>query len=143
MDKQEQAFEAQYRAALEVGKKAEETEPRAVSAKYDVKTKRMVVNLRSGVTFLFPIQLIEGLEDATGRELSDVEILGNGAALHWESLDVDLSVPQLLMGVFGTKAWMSHIRSEIGKLGGSQKSPAKAKASRKNGTLGGRPAKAA
>ncbi|MFZ2956607.1 MAG: DUF2442 domain-containing protein [Candidatus Ozemobacteraceae bacterium] len=141
MDKQEQNFETRYLEALKSGKEAEEVEPRAVSAKYDAKSKRLVINLRSGVTFLLPIKLIEGMDSATGRELSAVEILGNGAALHWDSLDVDLSVPQLLMGVFGTKAWMSLVLSEIGKVGGSQKSPVKAKSSRKNGKMGGRPAK--
>lgn len=134
-------FEARYQAALMAGKKADETEPRAVSAKYDSKSKRLVINLRSGVTFLLPTKLVEGLELATARELSAVEILGNGSALHWDDLDVDLSVPHLLMGLFGTKSWMAQVSSELGRIGGSQKSPAKAKASRRNGKLGGRPAR--
>ena len=102
---------------------------RAISAKFDAKSKRLVIDLRSGVTFLLPVKLVEGLEKATGKELSEVEILGSGAALHWDSINVDLSIPDLLMGVFGTKGWRN------------KNSPTKAKSSRKNGKLGGRPAK--
>jgi Protein of unknown function (DUF2442) len=49
----------------------------------------------------------------------------SGYGLHWESLDVDLGVPQLVAGIFGTKAWMT----ELGRLGGQVKSAAKEKAS--------------
>ena len=132
-----QTVEAHYLAALKAGKNSETVEPRAISAKYDAKFKRLVINLRSGATFLLPVKLVEGMENATRMELFEVEILGNGAALHWDAIDVDLSVSDLLMGVFGTKTWMSRILSEFGKVGGSKKSPAKAKPLRKNGKLGG------
>ena len=102
-----------YCAARKAGRKAEATEPRAVSATYDARSKRLIINLRSGATFLLPIKLVEGLESATRKEIAAVEILGNGSALHWETLDIDLSVPHLLMGQFGTKAWMSQTRSQI------------------------------
>jgi hypothetical protein len=36
---------------------------------------------------------------------AQVELLGAGSGLHWEALDVDLSVPGLLAGLFGTKAY--------------------------------------
>jgi len=55
--------------------------------------------------------------------------------LHWESLDADLRVPQLVSGLFGSKAWMT----ELGRQGGQLRSEAKARASRDNGKLGGRP----
>jgi hypothetical protein len=61
----------------------------------------------------------------------------NPYGLHWESLDVDLGVPELIAGVFGTKAWMT----ELGRLGGQVKSVAKEKAARENGKRGGRPRK--
>jgi Protein of unknown function (DUF2442) len=49
----------------------------------------------------------------------------SGYGLHWESLDVDLGVPQLVAGIFGTKAWMAKLE----RLGGQVKSAAKEKAS--------------
>jgi len=59
--------------------------------------------------------------------------------LHWEHLDADLSVPRLVMGIFGSGAWMR----ELGRKGGSASSAAKRKAARANGRKGGRPAKQA
>jgi len=50
-------------------------------------------------------------------------------------LDADFYVPALIEGAFGSCRWMQH----IGELGGSARSAAKAKASRENGTRGGRP----
>ena len=44
-----------------------------------------------------------------------MEVSPTGLGLHWQKLDADLSVPALLQGLFGTKAWMS----ELERLGGS------------------------
>jgi hypothetical protein len=44
-----------------------------------------------------------------------------GSALHWESLDADLGVAQLVPGLFGSKSWMT----ELGRHGGQSKSLAK------------------
>lgn len=60
-----------------------------------------------------------------------------GFGLHWEALDVDLSIPTLMAGSFGTKAWMR----ELARRAGSVTSPAKAAAARVNGAKGGRPTK--
>ena len=76
------------------------------------------------------------METATDDQLAAVEILGNGYGLHWEALDADISVPGLLAGIFGTKAYMA-------RLAGQSKSPAKAAAARANGVKGGRPRKMA
>jgi hypothetical protein len=97
-----------------------------------------VVDLSNGCSFAFPARLAQGLEDATDAELSSVEILGAGYGLHWEKLDVDLSVPGLLAGLFGTKAYMDRMRASHA---GSATSQRKARAARKNGIKGGRPRK--
>jgi hypothetical protein len=128
--------DAQIDAALERGKHALATEPRAVSARYDRKLERVVVELTNGCTFAFPPRLGQGLEAATDEQLEQVEILGLGYGLHWEALDVDLSVPGLLAGLFGTKTYMA-------RRAGQATSPAKAAAARANGAKGGRPRKSA
>ena len=124
------------RAALERGRIARQSEPRAASARYDAALDRVIVDLTNGCTFSFPPRLAQGLETASAAQLADVEILGAGYGLHWEALDADLSVPGLLAGLFGTRAFMA-------RQAGRATSEAKAAAARANGRKGGRPRKSA
>lgn len=128
--------DSQIDAALERGRIAAETEPRAAAARYDAKSGRVIIDLTNGATFAFPARLAEGLADARPEDLADIEILGRGFGLHWEKLDVDYTVPGLVSGVFGTARWMA-------ARAGRATSPAKAAAARVNGAKGGRPRKAA
>ena len=59
--------------------------------------------------------------------------------LHWEKLDADLSIASLVVGIFGSHAWMR----EIARRGGAVSTLAKAAAARANGAKGGRPKKSA
>ena len=111
--------------------------PVAVAARY--RAGMIFVELSSGVEVRFPVRLAQGLETANPKDLADIRIEARGLGLHWPRLDVDFYVPSLLQGVLGTKKWMT----EIGKLGGSATSAAKAKAAAENGRLGGRPKKVA
>ena len=126
--------DADIDAAIERGQTATANEPRAASARYDRRLGRVVVELANGCTFAFPPRLVQGLENATDEEIDEVEILGAGYGLHWESLDADFTVPGLLAGIFGTKAYMA-------RRAGQATSPAKAAAARANGAKGGRPRK--
>lgn len=124
----------EYEAAVERGRIADATEPRAKSAKYDRKSRRIMVDLTNGSTFAFPVGLVQYLQDATDGELAEVEVLGRGYGLHWETLNVDFTVPGLMAGIFGTRKYMA-------QLAGRAKSPKKAAAARDNGRKGGRPRK--
>lgn len=128
--------DTQINAAMERGRVAREIEPRAASARYDKRSGRVIVDLTNGCTFAFPPRLAQGLEEASDDQLAVIEILGMGYGLHWEALDVDLSIPGLLAGIFGTKTFMA-------RRAGQTRSPAKAAAARANGTKGGRPRKTA
>jgi Protein of unknown function (DUF2442) len=123
-------------AALERGGRLQGTEPRAAEATYDPRAGKVIVELTNGCTFAFPARLVQGLELATDDDLAAVEVLPQGRGLHWEAGDVDVSIPGLVNGIFGT-------RSHMARLAGSTTSPAKAAASRANGAKGGRPRKKA
>jgi hypothetical protein len=128
--------DAQLDAAIERGRTARLIEPRARAARYDGRLGRVIVELTNGCTFAFPPRLAQGLEEATDEQLAEIKILGAGYGLHWEALDADLSIPGLLAGLFGTKAYMA-------RQAGQATSPAKAAAARANGAKGGRPRRSA
>jgi hypothetical protein len=121
--------------ALARGRAAASSEPRAAKAHYDRRLRRILIELTNGCTFAFPPHLAQGLEQATDDELAEVEVMGAGYGLHWETLDVDFTVPGLLAGIFGTRSYMA-------RQAGRATSPAKAAAARANGAKGGRPRKA-
>lgn len=114
--------------------------PRAVSASYDRRRAKIVIGLDNQVEFSFPPDLAEGLNGARPADLSEIEVTPTGLGLHFPRLDADLYVPALIEGVFGSPAWMA---GAMGRRGGESRSDAKRLASRKNGSLGGRPKKVA
>lgn len=122
------------------GRKVLETEPRASAARDDRATGRVVVDLVNGCTYAFPTRLVQDLHDASPDALAGVEVDGLGFNLHWPTLDVDLYVPALVSGIFGTRSWMTR---ELARVAGRVKSPAKSAAARANGAKGGRPRKGA
>ena len=132
------ALQAQINQARQAGEVLGETEPLAVKAWYEIPSERIFIEIQNGVVMGFPYKLLQGLESAMPEQLAEVEVTPSGYGLYWKSLDVDLGVPQLVGGIFGTKTWMT----ELGRLGGQVKSVAKAKASKENGKRGGRPRKA-
>lgn len=112
----------------------------AVKARYDRRTERVVVGLSNGVQIAFPVNLAEGLADASADDLNQIEITPTGLGLHWPKLDADVYVPALMQGVFGSKKWMA---AELGAAGGRANTAAKAAAARENGRKGGRPRRSA
>jgi hypothetical protein len=112
----------------------------AVSARFDRRASRIIIELNTGVQVAFPSQLAEDLAGAAPDDLAEIEISPTGLGLHWPRLDADLYIPGLLQGVFGSKQWMA---AQLGAAGGKVRSGVKAAASRENGRKGGRPRKTA
>ena len=52
--------------------------------------------------------------DAPPDELGDIHVDGEGFNLHWPALDVDLYVPGLVAGVFGTVDWTKRALARAG-----------------------------
>lgn len=112
--------------------------PLARSVSFDAERQMLVISLTNGCTAEIPVALIEGLSAAPDIDRAEIEISPTGYGLHWPSLDLDLSVPGLLAGVFGTQVWMNRQRATIA---GTATSPAKSAAAQRNGAKGGRPRK--
>jgi hypothetical protein len=129
-----QIEEARQRSVQQVG-----SLPRAVAARYDAETQRIIVDLKSGVTVMVPRSAIRELEDASLEEIARVSISTSGEGLHWDELDVHVSVPGLMLEIVGPRA----ISEELARRAGRASSEAKAKAARENGKKGGRPRKVA
>lgn len=112
-------------------------EPVAESVRYVPTYDIYVVGLNNGERLVLQREKLQGLEQASRTQLAHVEIEMLGTALSWPDLDVDLYLPALMRGVFGTQQWMS----ELGRAGGRVTTEAKAQAARENGAKGGRPRK--
>ena len=128
-------MERAYERATKAGEARLASSPRAAKAYYDSRKARLVVELTNGVILMLPPKLLQGLNDAKATQLSKVQITPLGTGLRWESLDADLGVAELAIGIFGSKTWMS----ELARIAGSRSSTRKAATSRENGKLGGRP----
>ncbi len=111
---------------------------RALAARYDRGSGRIPVELSNNDHFGFPTSRVPQFVTATSAQLAAVEVSPGGGALHWEALDVDLSVPGLLLESVGRAQRLS----DMARLAGQVTSLANAKASRANGAKGGRPRKA-
>jgi Protein of unknown function (DUF2442) len=112
--------------------------PAATSARFDRKSGNIIVTLSSGVGIFFSPKDVQGLEDASPAQLSQIEITPSGFGLHFPKLDADLYLPALLEGFLGSRKWMA---AHLGAQGGKARTKAKASAARANGALGGRPRK--
>jgi hypothetical protein len=88
--------------ARELGKTNAAQEPRARKAWYDESSKEVLVELNNDLTVGFPAQKLPGLENATATQLMQVEVTPSGYGLHWEDLDVDLGVPQIVADLLST-----------------------------------------
>ena len=129
----EEEIQKQLEESARLGEK--ENERPASKISFSGGGKLVTLSFPDGFVLTFPSSQIKELRDARSSDILKGRLTASGDAIHWEDLDAHYTVIGLLAGRFGTKAWMQ----EIGKKGGSQKTPAKAAASRMNGMKGGRP----
>jgi hypothetical protein len=127
-------FARQNEAAIREAREADQVEPRANAARYDPHQALVLVELRSGFAFGFPPERIPGLEDTDAEQLAQVRISPSGDGLHWDDLDVQLSLTGLMAEALNLREWAPRIM-------GRARSEAKTRAARENGLKGGRPRK--
>ncbi len=126
----DEEFERQFAEATKRGRERLKLEPRARRAYYDREHNRIVVEMDSGCTFMFPTELAQGLQGASEEDLAAVKVMPPGFDLHWDALDVQFTVAGLMAGVFGTHKWMAELERKVG----GANSKAKRAAVRENGT---------
>ena len=125
----------QIPAARARARKSLERRPHARDAHYDAATRTLHVRLTNGGGFSLPIAMVSELQNAPKHVIAEVKVGPAGVGLHWEELDVDLSVARLAELVLGRGTLLR----AAGASGGSVRSEAKAEAARLNGLKGGRP----
>ena len=91
----EEEFEQQFEAATERGRIADLTQPQYQVEKvyYDKDCGFIVIHLKNGAILQIPRQLLQGLKEATSKEIAQMELMPGGRALHWDNLDVHFTIP--------------------------------------------------
>jgi hypothetical protein len=125
-------FEKQNERAIREAREADRIEPPANSVSYDPRHGLILIELRSGFQFGIPPERVPGLEAATADELAEVRISPSGDGLHWDKLDVDVSLTGLMADALNLREWAPRFMGQI-------RSEAKSRAARINGLRGGRP----
>src|SRR4029079_5248064 len=95
------AILAQMPAARAREAQARRSGLRAKTARYDARSGRFVLELTNGCAFMFPARMVTGLSNASAQERAAVEVRPGGSGLSWDGIDIDTSVPGLLMSSFG------------------------------------------
>ena len=129
---------AQTPAAEARARRSLRSRPHAAAAHYERQKRVLRIELTNGTSFSLPVSLVPELSKASDAALAEVEVGAAGTGLHWERLDVDLSVAGLARFVLGTHTLLQ----AAGAAGGRSRSIAKADAARANGRKGGRPSSA-
>jgi Protein of unknown function (DUF2442) len=82
--------------------KSLQNEPRVTKVEYrpGAGLDLLILTLSDGRRHLIPREDLQGLQSATKEQIAQVEILGHGTGLHWPSLDLDHSVPDLLRRIY-------------------------------------------
>jgi len=60
----------------------------------------MWLNLSDGRQLSVPLAYFPRLHKATDQQREQYELSGGGTGLHWDEIDEDISVPNLLIGIY-------------------------------------------
>ncbi len=126
--------EVEHRAAIARGKLTKMSPTAVLHARYDAGFETLVLDLQNGAQVALPVGEIRELRGHSPDELAQVEVSPARDGLLWRSIDVGISAPGLLTDFFG-----SAVHAQLGSIGGSRSTPAKALSARANGAKGGRP----
>jgi hypothetical protein len=139
--------DAEIDAIIERGKRAPKTVA-AIAARYIDGEDAISVRFETGLEMRLSRALLATqdpvLGDATPEQLAAVRIFALGDTLLWDEPLATVGIGELLHGFpRSCRETMAAEAAEMGRRGGSKKSPAKTAAVRANGKKGGRPKKLA
>ena len=117
-------------------KERDRTEPRIVRTTYDNRSRLLHLEMRNAAGADIPVDLFPEIASATPEQIAACRIRENGASLHWDELDVQMTTIAILQVAFKFTTVSSNARRA-----GAARTHAKAAAARRNGAKGGRPKK--
>ncbi len=109
----------------------------AVGARFDRKSRRVIVEMSSGFAFGIPVAAMPELRQAADAQIARVTVDELGSGLLWDELDVHVGVIGILLEAIGDRV----IRAAASRSAGMVVTEAKSAAARRNGAKGGRPRK--
>lgn len=119
----EAEIERQIAEATQRGAEELQTEPLVMSARFDRRSRCVVIELNKGSTLTIPVNLLQGLAGASLKDLSQIEVPIPGCDIEWPALDQQFSIQGLLAGRFGTRRWMSELAERGVESASQRKSP--------------------
>ena len=130
---------AELGKAVAAARRREKLATKIRHARYDAKRDAIIAELSTGSVLTVPRRIIPGFARVRRAALADLEITPGSEGLWSMNADDGVLLEQLVILVAG--------ESTVGTIGArinaSKKTPARAAASRANGTKGGRPRKSA
>ncbi len=115
---------------------AKTIEPMLERVRYGPKRDVITLHLSTGALVEIPRLAVKELKDLNRVQLQALRPDNAGATLSQRDLDIDIYLPGLLSELLGVKPG-----AVLGRKGGTSRSPAKRRASQRNGRRGGRPKK--
>ncbi|KPH05026.1 DUF2442 domain-containing protein [Rhizobium acidisoli] len=90
--------------------------PAPSDAYYDYSSRRIVIEFENGSAFMVPARSLDGLAEASEKDIAGVEVLGE-TALRWETLELNHEIAMLMAGIFGRPSFMEEIATRaMGRL---------------------------
>jgi hypothetical protein len=131
--------DTEYAETLEAGRRAAESEFRALAVCYLPDRDAIeVITVRNG-GFVIPRHLIGALQDAAPGDLAKIELWPDGSLIEIEDLDIHISVDGMVKAALPVLLPRPIVAGLFAAAGGAARSKAKANSSRQNGKKGGRP----
>lgn len=129
--------DAEMRDTAKAARRRERTATKICAAHFDETADAIVAELSTGASISVPRSAIPGFAQAEPKQLSDVAVTPGNEGLWSDTVDDGVLLEQLLVLAAG--------EATLGTLGArinaAKKTPARAAASRANGSKGGRPRK--